>query len=136
MGMLKEFKEFALKGNVVDLAVAVIIGGAFGKIISSFVNDIVMPPIGLLLGGVDFKDLAFVLKEAYTEGEVVFPAVVLSYGNFVQNIVDFIIIAFVIFMAIRAINSSKKKEEAAPVTPVEPPRGEVLLEEIRDLLKK
>lgn len=136
MGMLKEFKEFALKGNVVDLAVAVIIGGAFGKIISSFVNDIVMPPIGLLLGGVDFKDLAFVLKEAYTEGEVVFPAVVLSYGNFVQNIVDFIIIAFVIFMAIRAINSFKKKEEAASVTPVEPPRGEVLLEEIRDLLKK
>lgn len=136
MGMVKEFKEFAIKGNVIDLAVAVIIGGAFGKIVASFVNDIVMPPIGVLLGGVDFKDLVYVLKAGYTEEGVDIPAVVLSYGNFIQNIVDFVIIAFVIFLAIRAINSTKKKEEAAPAAPIAPPKSEVLLEEIRDLLKK
>ncbi|MCH6233670.1 large-conductance mechanosensitive channel protein MscL [Cognataquiflexum rubidum] len=132
MSLIKEFKEFAMKGNVVDLAVAVIIGGAFGKIVSSFVNDIIMPPLGVLLGGVDFKDLTVVLKEA--EGEL--PAVVLSYGNFIQNIVDFLIIAFVIFMAIKAMNSFKKKEVEAPAPPPPaPPKSEVLLEEIRDLLK-
>ncbi|AFL85842.1 large conductance mechanosensitive channel protein [Belliella baltica DSM 15883] len=136
MGMLKEFKEFAVKGNVVDLAVAVIIGGAFGKIVTSFVNDIIMPPLGVLLGGVDFKDLALTLKEAYTEEGVDFPAVVLSYGNFIQNVVDFVIIAFVIFLAIKAINSRKKKVEAAPAPPAAPPKSELLLEEIRDLLKK
>ncbi|MFD2037440.1 large-conductance mechanosensitive channel protein MscL [Belliella marina] len=136
MGMLKEFKAFAIKGNVVDLAVAVIIGGAFGKIVSSFVNDIVMPPLGVMLGGVDFKDLVITLREAYTVDGVDFPAVVMSYGNFIQNIVDFVIIAFVIFLAIRAINSMKKKEEAAPAAPAAPPKSEVLLEEIRDLLKK
>jgi large conductance mechanosensitive channel len=132
MSLIKEFKEFAMKGNVVDLAVAVIIGGAFGKIVSSFVNDIIMPPLGVILGGVDFKDLSIVLKEA--EGEL--PAVVLSYGNFIQNVVDFLIIAFVIFMAIKAMNSFKKKEvvEVAPPPPA-PPKSEVLLEEIRDLLK-
>lgn len=136
MGLLKEFKEFAVKGNVVDLAVAVIIGGAFGKIVSSFVNDIVMPPLGVLLGGVDFKDLAVTLREAYTTdaGEEM-AAVVLSYGNFIQNVVDFVIIAFVIFMAIKAMNSFKKKEAAAPPAPAAPPKSEVLLEEIRDLLK-
>lgn len=132
MSLIKEFKEFAMKGNVVDLAVAVIIGGAFGKIVSSFVNDIVMPPIGVLLGGVDFKDLSIIIKEA--EGEL--PAVVLSYGNFIQNVVDFLIIAFVIFMAIKGMNSFKKKEVEAPAPPPAPPRSEVLLEEIRDLLQK
>ncbi|WP_113924877.1 large-conductance mechanosensitive channel protein MscL [Cognataquiflexum aquatile] len=132
MSLIKEFKEFAMKGNVVDLAVAVIIGGAFGKIVSSFVNDIVMPPIGVLLGGVDFKDLSIIIKEA--EGEL--PAVVLSYGNFIQNVVDFLIIAFVIFMAIKGMNSFKKKEVEAPAPPPPaPPKSEVLLEEIRDLLK-
>ncbi|WP_144602495.1 large-conductance mechanosensitive channel protein MscL [Algoriphagus algorifonticola] len=140
MGMLKEFKEFAVKGNVVDLAVAVIIGGAFGKIVSSFVNDIIMPPLGLLLGGVDFKDLAVVLKEAEMDaaGEVAVAAVSLNYGMFIQNVVDFVIIAFVIFLAIKGMNNMKKKEEkkeeAAP--PPAPPKSEVLLEEIRDLLKK
>ncbi len=139
MGMLKEFKEFAVKGNVVDLAVAVIIGGAFGKIVSSFVNDIVMPPIGLLIGGVDFKKLTVVMKEAVLDdaGEVVTAAVTLNYGSFIQNVVDFAIIAFVIFLAVRAINSMKKKEEAAPAPPPPaPPKSEILLEEIRDLLKK
>lgn len=131
MSLIKEFKEFAMKGNVVDLAVAVIIGGAFGKIVSSFVNDIIMPPLGVLLGGVDFKDLSIVLKEA--EGEL--PAVVLSYGNFIQNIVDFLIIAFVIFMAIKGMNSFKKKEVVVVVPPPPPVKSEVLLEEIRDLLK-
>ncbi|SFN84361.1 large conductance mechanosensitive channel [Algoriphagus ornithinivorans] len=140
MGMLKEFKEFAVKGNVVDLAVAVIIGGAFGKIVSSFVNDIIMPPLGLMLGGVDFKDLAVVLKEAEMDaaGEVAVAAVTLNYGMFIQNVVDFVIIAFVIFLAIKGMNNMKKKEEkkeeAAP--PPAPPKSEVLLEEIRDLLKK
>ncbi|MBN3584602.1 large-conductance mechanosensitive channel protein MscL [Algoriphagus aestuarii] len=138
MGMLKEFKEFAVKGNVVDLAVAVIIGGAFGKIVSSFVNDIVMPPIGLMIGGVDFKNLVVVLKEGVLNdaGEVVTEAVTLNYGSFIQNVVDFTIIAFVIFLAVKAINSTKKKEEAAPAPPPAPPKSEVLLEEIRDLLKK
>lgn len=138
MGMLKEFKEFAVKGNVIDLAVAVIIGGAFGKIVASFVKDIVMPPIGLLLGGVEFTDLAIVLKETSIgpAGEELGP-VLLTYGIFVQNVVDFVIIAFVIFVAVKGINSLKKKEEAAPTPP--PPalsKSEVLLEEIRDLLKK
>jgi large conductance mechanosensitive channel len=137
MSLIKEFKEFAMKGNVVDLAVAVIIGGAFGKIVSSFVNDIVMPPVGILLGGVDFKDLSIVLRDPYISevGEEM-AALTLSYGNFIQNIVDFLIIAFVIFMAIRAMNSMKKKEEAVPSAPPAAPKSEVLLEEIRDLLKK
>ncbi|SEF87502.1 large-conductance mechanosensitive channel protein MscL [Algoriphagus boritolerans] len=139
MGMLKEFKEFAIKGNVVDLAVAVIIGGAFGKIVSSFVNDIVMPPIGILIGGVDFKELNIILKEATTDaaGEAV-AAVTLNYGMFIQNVIDFAIIAFVIFLAIKGINNlSKKKEEApAPPPPPAPTASEKLLEEIRDLLKK
>jgi len=135
MGILKEFKEFAIKGNVIDLAVAVIIGGAFGKIIASFVNDIFMPPLGLLLGGVDFKDLAITLKEAYVAADgVEMSAVLLSYGSFIQNVVDFTIIAFVIFMVIKAINSTKKKPVEAPPAP--PTKSEILLEEIRDLLKK
>lgn len=140
MGMLKEFKEFAVKGNVIDLAVAVIIGGAFGKIVASFVNDIVMPPIGMLIGGVDFKDLNIILKDATTDaaGEAV-AAVTINYGMFIQNVFDFTIIAFVIFLAIKGINNlSKKKEEAPapPPPPAEPTPSEKLLEEIRDLLKK
>ncbi|MDO8967291.1 MAG: large-conductance mechanosensitive channel protein MscL [Algoriphagus sp.] len=140
MGMLKEFKEFAVKGNVIDLAVAVIIGGAFGKIVSSFVNDIVMPPIGLLIGGVDFKDLNIILKDATTDaaGEAV-AAVTLNYGMFIQNVIDFAIIAFVIFLAIKGINNLSKKKEEAPAPPPPPPAptaSEKLLEEIRDLLKK
>ncbi len=129
MGMLKEFKEFAVKGNVVDMAVGIIIGAAFGKIVSSFVADVIMPPIGLLLGGVDFTDLAIVLKEAAGKE----PAVVLSYGKFIQTMVDFAIVAFAIFLMVKAINSLKKKEEEAPA---EPSKQEVLLTEIRDLLKE
>jgi large conductance mechanosensitive channel len=137
MSLIKEFKEFAVKGNVVDLAVAVIIGGAFGKIVSSFVNDIVMPPLGVLLGGVDFKDLSITLRDAYTtEKGVEMATVVLSYGNFIQNVVDFLIIAFVIFMAIKGVNLMRKKEKEAPTPSAAPPKSELLLEEIRDLLKK
>ncbi|MFC3414362.1 large-conductance mechanosensitive channel protein MscL [Algoriphagus hitonicola] len=140
MGMLKEFKEFAVKGNVVDLAVGVIIGAAFGKIVTSLVNDVIMPPIGLALGGMDFKELALTLKEAEMNaaGEVAVAAVTINYGMFIQNIIDFVIVAFVIFLAIKGVNKmnrkEEKKEEAAP--PPAPPKSEVLLEEIRDLLKK
>lgn len=143
MGLLKDFKQFAMKGNVIDLAVAVVIGGAFGKIVTSFVNDVLMPPIGLLLGGMDFKEFTWVLKpakEAIMTGEtVVSPAVAevtLNYGMFFQNVIDFLIIAFSIFMVIKAIEKSKKKKEEAPAAPPAPPKTEVLLEEIRDLLKK
>ena len=132
MSVVKEFKAFAMRGNVVDLAIAVIIGGAFGKIIASFVSDILMPPIGLLLGGVEFTDLVLVLKKATADAE----AVTMTYGVFIQNVVDFIIIAFAIFMMIKAMNSAKKKEEAAPAPPPEPSKEEQLLTEIRDLLKK
>ena len=132
MSMLREFKEFAVKGNVVDLAVAVIIGGAFGKIVSSFVADIVMPPLGLLIGGVNFTDLALTLK-APSGGA---PAVMWTYGKFLQTVFDFVIIAFVIFIAVRGINRLKREEQVAPPAPPAPPRQEVLLEEIRDLLKQ
>ncbi len=131
MSMMSEFKEFAVKGNVVDMAVGIIIGAAFGKIVSSFVGNVIMPPIGLLLGGVNFSDLAYTLKEAVGET----PAIVIGYGAFIQTIVDFIIIAFAIFMAVKAINSLKKKEEEAPKAPPEPAAEEILLREIRDLLK-
>jgi len=129
MSMLTEFKQFAMKGNVVDLAVAVILGGAFGKIVSSLVADVIMPPIGMILGGVNFKTLALVLKAA--EGKTA--AVTLNYGNFIQAVVDFTIIAFAIFMAIKAMNALKHKEEAAP--PPGPTKEEVLLTEIRDALR-
>ena len=131
MGMMKEFKDFAVKGNVVDMAVGIIIGAAFGKIVSSFVGDVLMPPIGALLGGVDFSSLAFIVQEAVGEA----PAVVISYGKFIQAMIDFTIIAFAIFMAVKAINSLKKKEEEAPEAPPEPSKEEGLLTEIRDLLK-
>lgn len=132
MSIIKEFKEFALRGNVVDLAVGVIIGGAFGKIVSSLVGDVLMPPIGVLLGGVNFSDLAITIKEATDGAE----AVVIKYGAFIQTVIDFLIIAFVIFMVIKAMNSLKKKEEAAPPAPPAPSNEEKLLAEIRDLLKK
>jgi large conductance mechanosensitive channel len=138
MGLIKEFKDFAVKGNVVDLAVAVIIGAAFGKVVSSLVNDIIMPPIGLLVGGVDFTDLVVVLREAYIDpaGEEI-NAVTINYGTFIQFTVDFAIVAFAVFMIVKVINNLKKKEEAAPTPP--PPtvnKTEVLLEQIRDLLKE
>jgi large conductance mechanosensitive channel len=134
MSILKEFKQFAMRGNVIDLAVAVVIGGAFGKIVASFVADVLMPPIGLLLGGVDFTNLLIILKQA--ESDV--PAVTLNYGKFIQNVVDFAIIAFAIFMMIKAINLTKKKEEETPTPapPPEPSKEEQLLTEIRDLLKE
>jgi large conductance mechanosensitive channel len=130
--MIKEFKEFAMRGNVVDLAVGVIIGGAFGKIVSSFVADVIMPPIGLALGGVDFTSLAFTLKQA-TETT---PAVLLNYGKFINTVIDFLIIAFAIFMVVKGMNSMKKKEVEVPAAPPEPPADVKLLTEIRDLLKK
>ena len=130
--MLKEFKAFIMKGNILDLAVAVIIGGAFGKIVSSLVNDILMPPIGLALGGVNFTDLAITLKEATADAE----AVTMNVGIFVQAIVDFLIVAFVIFLVIKSYNRMQKKEEAKPAAPPAPSNEEVLLAEIRDLLKK
>lgn len=132
MSMMKEFKEFAMKGNVMDMAVGIIIGGAFGKIISSFVNDVLMPPIGLLLGGMDFSKMALTLKSG---SEGVEP-VLLKYGVFINTTIDFLIIAFAIFMVIKAMNSMKKKEDAAPAPPPAPTKEEVLLGEIRDLLKK
>lgn len=132
MKILDEFKQFAMKGNMVDMAVGIIIGAAFGKIVTSLVNDIIMPPIGLLLGGVNFTDLKFVMKAA-TE---VNPAVTWNYGSFIQVAIDFIIVAFVIFMLIKGINAMKKKEEAAPAAPPAPTKDQVLLTEIRDLLKK
>lgn len=131
MSMIQEFKEFAVKGNVIDMAVGVIIGTAFGKIVSSFVADVVMPPIGVLLGGVNFSDLAFTVKEAIGES----PAVVVAYGRFAQTVIDLTIIAFVIFMVVRVINSLKKAE-AAPSAPAAPSAEQMLLTEIRDLLKK
>lgn len=139
MSIVKEFKEFAMRGNVVDMAVGIIIGGAFGKIVSSLVNDIIMPPIGYLLGGVNFSDLKFFIREASVNAEgVAVPAVSINYGMFIQVFIDFLIIAFAIFLMVKGMNSIKKKEEAAPVAPAppEPTNEEKLLGEIRDLLKK
>lgn len=132
MSMIQEFREFAVKGNMVDMAVGIIIGGAFGQIINSLVNDVIMPPLGLLIGGVDFADLAVTLKAAEDGAE----AVLLRYGAFINTAINFLIIAFAIFMVIKAMNRLKRKEEAAPAEPPAPPREQVLLEEIRDLLKK
>jgi large conductance mechanosensitive channel len=130
MSLLREFKAFAVKGNMIDMAVGIIIGAAFGKIVSSLVGDVIMPPLGLLIGGVDFSDLAITLKAA--EGGA--PAVVLAYGKFIQSIVDFLIVAFAIFVGIKAINRLKR-EEPAPAAPPAPTRDQELLAEIRDLLK-
>lgn len=145
MGFVKEFRDFAVKGNVLDMAVGIIIGGAFGKIVSSFVSDVVMPPIGVLLGGVDFKDLKIVIKDAQpaimdgaTEITAATNEVALNYGAFINTIIDFTIIAFAVFMMVKAVNYAKKKDKEEPVAPAEPPKPsneEVLLSEIRDLLK-
>lgn len=132
MSLLKEFKAFAVKGNVVDLAVGIIIGAAFGKIVSSFVGDIIMPPLGLLIGGINFTDLAVTLRPA----EGASPAVVLAYGKFIQTVVDFIIVAFAIFIGVKAINRLKREEAKAPSLPPVPSKEEVLLGEIRDILKE
>lgn len=132
MSMVKEFKEFATKGNVVDLAVGIIVGAAFGKIVTSLVGDILMPPLGLLIGGVDFSNLAITLKEASSAAS---PAVLLKYGAFVQSLFDFIIVAFAIFIVVKAMNTLQKKKDATLVVPPKPPAQEVLLGEIRDLLK-
>jgi len=132
MSMMSEFKSFAMRGNVIDMAVGIVIGGAFGKIVSSFVNDVLMPPIGILVGGVDFSDLAIVLKEA--AGETA--AVTINYGSFIQTVLDFVIIAFAIFMVVKAMNNLKKKEEEAPAAPPKPSAEVELLTEIRDALKK
>jgi len=134
MSMIQEFKEFAIKGNVVDMAVGVIIGGAFGKIVSSLVTDVVMPPIGVLVGGVDFSKLALTIQAATATS----PSVVISYGKFIQTAVDFTIVSAVIFMVVKGINSMKKSAEAPALPPEIPeiPAQEILLTEIRDLLKK
>ena len=129
MSMLKEFREFAIKGNVADMAIGIIIGGAFGKIVTSAVSDILMPPLGLLLGGLDFKDKLFVLKAA--EGKAA--AITLNYGAFINTVVDFTIVAFAMFLVIKGMNTLRKKEAAAPAAPTV---SEKLLTEIRDLLKK
>lgn len=134
MGFFAEFKKFAVKGNVVDLAVGVVIGAAFGAITKSVVDDVIMPPLGLLTSGIDLSNLQYVLKEAVVEnGEVIAPAVAIRYGNLLQVIFNFIIIAFVIFLMVRAINRAREKEAAKPAPPVN--KQEVLLAEIRDLLK-
>ena len=142
MGFFKEFKQFAMRGNVVDMAVGIIIGAAFGKIVSSLVNDVIMPPIGMLLGGVNFTDLKILIKDAVPAsvdavGNAVpeVAAVTLNYGNFIQVVIDFLIIAFVIFLMIHAMNKLNKKEEPQPATPPPPTKEEGLLAEIRDLLR-
>ena len=132
MAIIKELKDFMMRGNVIDMAVGVIVGGAFGKIVSSLVSDIVMPPIGILVGGVDFTDLKLELKSATAEAA----AVTVNYGTFLQTVFDFVIIATAIFFAIKAINSLKKKEEDVPAAPPAPTKEEQLLAEIRDLLKE
>ncbi|MEM7054504.1 MAG: large-conductance mechanosensitive channel protein MscL [Pseudomonadota bacterium] len=132
MSMLSEFKQFAIKGNMVDMAVGIIIGAAFGKIVSSLVNDVIMPPLGLAIGGVDFSELAIVLQEATEE----MAAVTISYGAFLQTIIDFLIIALAIFVAVKVINRMKRKEEEKPSEPPKPSEEVVLLREIRDSLQK
>lgn len=132
MSLVKEFKAFAMRGNVVDMAVGIVIGAAFGKIVSSFVGDVLMPPLGAMLGGLDFSNLAMTIKQA-TETS---PAVLWKYGSFIQTVVDFLIVAFAIFMVIKAMNSMKKKEIEQPAAPPKPSEEVVLLTQIRDALKK
>jgi large conductance mechanosensitive channel len=135
--MVSEFKEFAMRGNVVDLAVGVVIGAAFGKIVASLVNDIIMPIVGNAVGGVNFSQLAYVLQPASVDASgAEVAAVMVKYGAFIQTIVDFTIIAFAIFIAVKVINSLKRKEEAAPPAPAEPSEEVKLLTEIRDALKR
>lgn len=135
--MLKEFKEFAMKGNLVDIAVGFVMGAAFSKVITAFTGGIVSPIIGMFMGGVDFGQMKYILKEAVMEADtIVKPEVAILYGDFILAIIDFIIVAFVMFMIIKGINNAKKKEEEAPAAPPEPTKEETLLSEIRDLLKK
>ncbi|MGF7040697.1 large-conductance mechanosensitive channel protein MscL [Mucilaginibacter lappiensis] len=134
MAIIKEFKEFAMRGNVVDLAVGVIIGAAFGKIVTSLVNDVIMPPIGYLTGGIDFKNLKVLIKEGDPAKKIA--DVSINYGNFINTVIEFLIVAFCIFMVVKAINSLKKPEEAAPAAEPVPTKEEILLTEIRDLLAK
>ena len=139
MSLIKEFKAFAMRGNVMDMAVGIIIGGAFGKIVSSLVSDVLMPPLGMLMGKVDFKDLVVTLKPAQLDNagqEIADTAVLLRYGVFIDNIISFLIVAFAVFMLIKAINSLHKKEVPAPAAPPAPTKEQVLLTEIRDLLAK
>jgi large conductance mechanosensitive channel len=138
MALIKEFKEFAMKGNVVDLAVGIIIGAAFGKIVSSLVADVIMPPIGWLIGGVNFTDLKWELKVPELIGDARHAAVTINYGNFLQVTFDFLIVAFAVFMVVKGINrlNKKKVEEPAAIAEPEPTKEEILLSEIRDLLKK
>ena len=131
MGFAKEFKTFAMRGNVMDMAVGIVIGAAFGKIATSLVNDVIRPPVGVLLGDVDFSRLAVTVKAA-AEGS---PAVVLKYGMFINTVIDFLIVAFAIFMVIKGMNTLKRKQEEAPVTPPAPPVQEMLLRDIRDILR-
>ena len=130
--MLQEFKKFILKGNILDLAVAVIIGTAFNKIVSSFVNDIIMPPIGVLVGGVDFTDLVLTIKAATAEAA----AVTMNYGKFLQSVIDFVIIGFTIFLVVKSYNAVQKKKEEAPAAPPAPTKEEILLTEIRDAIRE
>ncbi len=132
MGIIKEFQEFAVKGNVLDMAVGIIIGGAFGTIVKSLVDDVIMPPIGLALGGVDFSNFALTLKAA--EGEI--PAVAIKYGSFLNNVISFLVVAWAVFLLVKAMNNLKKKQETAPAAPPAPSRDQVLLTEIRDLLAR
>jgi large conductance mechanosensitive channel len=139
MGMVKEFKDFAVKGNVVDMAVGIIIGGAFGTIVKSLVADVIMPPIGMLLGGVDFSNLFLVLGKGKFDSlaaaqEAGAPTV--NYGVFFNNVISFLIVASAVFLLVKGMNSMKRKEEAKPAAPAPPPAQEVLLTEIRDLLKQ
>jgi large conductance mechanosensitive channel len=135
MAIIKEFKEFAMRGNVVDLAVGVIIGAAFGKIVTSLVNDVIMPPIGYLTGGIDFKNLKIMIKQGDPAKKIA--DVSINYGNFINTLIEFLIVAFCIFMIVKAINSLKKPEEAPePAADPAPTKEEVLLTEIRDLLAK
>jgi large conductance mechanosensitive channel len=132
MGMMKEFKDFAIKGNVMDMAIGIIIGAAFGKIVSSFVGDVLMPPIGMLMGGVDFSSLSWVIKEATETAAVV----TINYGVFINTLIDFVIVAFAIFLVVKGMNNAKKKEEAKPAAPPKPSEEVLLLQDIRDALKK
>jgi len=137
MGLIQEFKEFSIKGNVIDLAVGVIIGGAFGKIVTSIVNDLIMPPIGLLVNGLDFKNIKVVLKEAIKEGDkVIKPELTLNIGNFIQTSVDFIIVSFCIFALIKVINKMKRYQDSEVPLEETKTADTILLEEIRDLLKE
>lgn len=133
--LLQEFKAFAMRGNVVDMAVGIVIGTAFGKIVSVLVTSVIMPPIGMLMGKVDFSGLKIVMKDATVEGGKVVPEVAISYGVFINTMIDFVIVAFAIFMVIKLMNAAKKKEEAKPAAPPPPTKDQVLLGEIRDLLR-